>query len=260
MTDHPMLFSAPMIRAQHNGTKTQTRRILTPRNIKLWSETAGRFMRPTAELLEGATREALDFKLVDGIWTWTAEPLPHQQSAIKTIWMGETPIKTGDRIWVKENFAPDPDSTHTSWDDHNSTYVQWSGCGSKASFIPDALKDTSSCIYAADPQWSGCDMKWSPSIHMPRWASRLTLLVTDARIERLQDISEADAIAEGVEPSPTNPGWWLSQEKGSLCPTARDAYGDLWNAINGDGAWQANPLVIAYTFTVHRQNIDQIGL
>jgi len=113
--------------------------------------------------------------------------------------------------------------------------------------------------YMADWPGDGRGLGWRPSIHMPRWASRLTLTVTDIRVERLLDISEHDARAEGVEPAPDHPGWWKSQTEGEHCPTARDAYGDLWNVINGEGAWQVNPWVLAYTFTVHRGNIDQIG-
>jgi hypothetical protein len=70
---------------------------------------------------------------------------------------------------------------------------------------------------------------WRPSIHMPRWASRITLRVTKVRVERLQEISEADALAEGV----------LLE----FYDDSRDAYADLWEHINGPGSWDANPWV-----------------
>lgn len=78
---------------------------------------------------------------------------------------------------------------------------------------------------------------WRPSIHMPRWASRLTLSITDVRVERLRDISERDAISEGcqcahVPPSLTNVG----------------AYANLWESINGEGSWSANPWVWVIAF------------
>lgn len=99
-----------------------------------------------------------------------------------------------------------------------------------------------------------------PSIHMPRWASRLTLTVTDVRVERLQDISEADAIAEGC-PVSTMPGTIGHP----LCPVGFNEMGtpiywfrELWNSINGPDAWDANPWVVALTFDVARRNIDAV--
>ena len=95
---------------------------------------------------------------------------------------------------------------------------------------------------------------------MRRRASRLTLIVTEVRVERLQDISRADAIAEGLTlasnvmeefwrwPEPHHKNLWLS-------PPA--AYRHLWNAINGADAWDANPWIVAITFTVEKRNIDQ---
>ncbi|WP_238164779.1 hypothetical protein [Candidatus Phycosocius bacilliformis] len=71
---------------------------------------------------------------------------------------------------------------------------------------------------------------WRPSIHMPRWASRISLLVTGVKVERLQDISESDVIAEG------------------LTMTAKAAFEALWTSINGQASWDANPWVVAYSF------------
>jgi hypothetical protein len=92
---------------------------------------------------------------------------------------------------------------------------------------------------------------------MPRWASRLTLTVTDVRVQRLQEIAEADAVAEGVNPC----------LEGNQCPDGphggccamydpKDAYAALWNSLHGPDAWDANPWVYALTFTVHHRNID----
>ena len=92
------------------------------------------------------------------------------------------------------------------------------------------------------------DLPWTPGIHMPRWASRLTLRITDVRVQRLWDISEKDAWAEGVtlvEPAP------------SYLPY-RAAYARLWTDINGAGSWDWNPLVWALTFEVIKQNVDQV--
>jgi hypothetical protein len=85
---------------------------------------------------------------------------------------------------------------------------------------------------------------WRPSIHMPRWASRITLRITDIRVERLQDISEDDARAEGAEPC-TSTGW---HGQNIVVMTARELFAELWNKINGPGAWNENPWVWAISF------------
>jgi len=117
-----------------------------------------------------------------------------------------------------------------------------------------------------------------PGIHMPRWASRLSLVVTDVRVERLQDISEKDAIAEGVEAVESDRDehdWSICPKCGGTglhgalgdglgymevdcqeCDTHKKRYSHLWDHINGDGAWESNPFVVAVSFTVHKCNVD----
>jgi hypothetical protein len=93
---------------------------------------------------------------------------------------------------------------------------------------------------------------WRPSIHMPRWASRITLEVTGVRVERLQDISEADAKAEGVKPREVRQFWLYgaSAEKRAqpYRQAAVDPYRELWESINGAGSWNANPWVWVVEF------------
>lgn len=90
---------------------------------------------------------------------------------------------------------------------------------------------------------------WIPSIHMPRWASRITLEITDVRVQRLQDISEEDAIAEGIyRPGiEIETGWTFDGHRYGYA-FAASAYRELWNEINGIGSWDANPWVWALTF------------
>jgi hypothetical protein len=92
-------------------------------------------------------------------------------------------------------------------------------------------------------------------MHLPRWGSRLTLFVTAVRIQRLQDISEEDAQAEGWPP--------VAERASSGLAEIRDAYpigwyAHLWNTINGAGAWEKNPWVAAYSFRPILENIDAI--
>lgn len=112
------------------------------------------------------------------------------------------------------------------------------------------------------------------SMFMPRWASRISLLVTDVRVQRLHDISEADAIAEGLTgltkdgklikygipdrdglPGNDDLGWHWSEWNAD----PRKAYATIWDRINGDGEWGLNHWVAAYTFTVAKANIDNSG-
>jgi hypothetical protein len=172
--ERPILFSAPMVRALLNGTKTQTRR-----------------------------------RMRDSENAWREQKCPYDFGM--RLWVRETTIIAPKR-WTTENL-----STH--WDaDGDGRIVQY---------------------LASQPNREAADdynLKATPSIFMPRWASRITLEITDVRVERLQDISEGDAKAEGVDPI---------REK---VPTHRDAYRYLWDDINGTGAWQANPWVWALTF------------
>ncbi|MBN9272841.1 MAG: hypothetical protein J0J15_21885, partial [Mesorhizobium sp.] len=102
---------------------------------------------------------------------------------------------------------------------------------------------------------------WRPSIHLPRWASRLTLTVTDVRVQRLQDISEEDAQAEGcikLKVTGRAAEFTGSQYLGLHWPSCRAWYRDLWDSLNvarGFG-WDANPWVVAVTFAVAHRNID----
>lgn len=136
---------------------------------------------------------------------------------------------TGTRLWVREQFS----------------YSYGTG-----------VEDRSPCWYWADGQPDYGD--WSrpaPSIRMPRWASRITLEVTGVRVERLQEISDADAMAEGVEHWVIGEGWREyglppDVEAAGTHPlrSARDSFASLWESINGPGSWEANPFVWVIEF------------
>jgi hypothetical protein len=125
----------------------------------------------------------------------------------------------GSRLWVRETWA----APHTY--DH---------------LPPRLIPQDARIHYAATEERGG--LLWRPSIHMPRWASRITLEVTGVRVERLQDISIADAMAEGVVETNAN-------LRGlEPCMEWRYAYEDLWRQINGPDSWDANPWVWVIEF------------
>lgn len=122
----------------------------------------------------------------------------------------------GDRLWVRETWLPltmDSAGLHIEYSDGAISAVQ-----------PDP--DFPRCVHYPS--------RLKPSIHMPRWASRITLEITKIRVERLQEISEEDALAEGVEYH--------------QAVTARSMFHELWNSINGVGAWDKNPWVWVISF------------
>lgn len=124
--------------------------------------------------------------------------------------------RPGDRLWVRE-----------TWKHIEGGAIYDASGGTIDAFDPET-------IYRADrPNRYG---PWMSPIHMPRWASRITLEITDVRVERLQDISEDDAYAEGVKHS----------EHGGI--TARDGFQRLWESINGAGSWDTNPWVWVIEF------------
>jgi hypothetical protein len=106
--------------------------------------------------------------------------------------------------------------------------------------------------YAADDRrpYEAEQPVWRPSIHMPHWASRLTLEIVSVRVERLTSISEADAIAEGATPKwePGCSGRLMEAIGGFSFRPAASAYAELWESINGPGSWDANPWVWVVEF------------
>jgi hypothetical protein len=135
-----------------------------------------------------------------------------------------------DKLWVREAFM-------------------YSVCGSENERgYEDCIEyraDFGKKIVSPDyPHKDDIDCKWRPSIHMPRWASRITLEVTGVRVERLQEISYSDAVQEGVG---LHGSWWIdTQGKAHRSPI--EAYQSLWELINGPGSWEANPWVWVVEF------------
>jgi hypothetical protein len=141
----------------------------------------------------------------------------------------------GDRLWVRETFAPNAGD--------EMAFMRWEfdSCGPKPEihFAADG----------GDPHIS----RWRPSIHMPRWASRILLEIVSVRVEQLQDISDEDCLAEGIHAiRHEGDGMYYHHERTYADPDnwchPDDAYRALWNQINGAGSWDANPWVWAVEF------------
>lgn len=212
MKERPILFSAPMVRALLDGTKTKTRRA-----VKL--NAAGRVKAP------GSPKN------------WH----PDDPDCAQACPYGQP----GDRLWVRE-----------TWNWFDPEAIPQARRGMRADFTGrQGERQIEWCAaYSADgplayPGYEGRD-HWRPSIHMPRWASRITLEIVSVRVERLQDISEADAMAEGCTKNHNGYFWGGPHAVSSLkqMPTATGAYRDLWKSINGPSSWDANPWVWVVEF------------
>lgn len=204
LKDHPILFTGAMVNAIQDGRKNQTRRLLYV---------------PTKNAKNARFDRRYDFPR-------QLPPFGHAWTLSK--WYSAKP---GERIWVRESCRADElenglDGVRYLADD---------------AFIPiDNTEDAADNWIALNAYRQGNGLV-VPSIHMPRWASRINLEITAVRVEKLQDISEADALAEGVTfSSPVKPG--------RTDRMAREAYADLWESINGPGSWDANPWVWVVDF------------
>lgn len=131
--------------------------------------------------------------------------------------------EVGDRLWVRE-----------AWADLR-------GKGFGVTHAHKGIEDAESRRCREE-----YGVKWKPAIHMPRWACRTVLEITEIRVQRVKDISQADAIAEGAPPSHTSIDR-VSREYG-YADFTRSWYAQLWDSINGPGSWDANPWVWAITF------------
>lgn len=202
------MFSAPMVRALLDGGKTQTRRPV-----------------------KGIDPERLGETMSKSQWARIRRELPDAFGPRYFCPYGQP----GDRLWVRETFA---------------LSVVDSDGGS-----PQDEPENWDVIYRADPDQPGggwadgegnaIAAPWKPSIHMPRWASRILLGITSVRVERLRDISEADARAEGITIEDRHMSGYCA---GEYLPPAVRAYRDLWESIEGPGSWNANPWVWVIEF------------
>jgi hypothetical protein len=128
------------------------------------------------------------------------------------------------------------------------TWQHFQNVGQRAADFPEYQRFPANCFYRADesnPRTKPLSGKWRPSLLMPRWACRLVLPLVSVRVERVQDITEEDARAEGVELISSGPGWecWMGYGPHGSCKSARESFRSLWVSIYGQESWDANPWV-----------------
>ena len=149
--------------------------------------------------------------------------------------------QTGDQLWVRETWG-----ARFSHADFGGVALHWNDLRGP---LKKYRTHQNLALYAMSANGQYCG-GWIPSIHMPRWASRITLEITGVRVERLQDISEADAMAEGCTKNHNGYFWGGPHPESGLkqLATAQSAYQDLWESINGPGSWDVNPWVWVIEF------------
>lgn len=204
ITERGMIFNAEMVRAILDGRKTQTRRPIK------WKQT---------RFTEIGERE-------DGSkWPWS-ENAEHAFDFWHPCPFGSV----GDRIWVRETFqGPLFDfDLMDSYCKDSTPFEKSEFCVYKADGVPAPE------FYDADDELHCC---WRPSIHMPRWASRILLEITDVRVERLKSISDRDALREGCNAADMKSGDCVA-----------DVFARLWASIYGSDSWNANPWVWVIEF------------
>jgi len=233
MKERPILYSTPMVQAKLAGTKNQTRRLRGLENV---NHHQGKLLR-----LIGDSRTCdhprPTIKYDDRLWFWWTEGNGTWDKLVAV----RCPYKPGDILWTRETFCKDLDA--------------------EGEFLYRATNPEAQCE-------DGDGSPWKPSIHMPKDAARIWERVTDIRVERLQDITEEDAIAEGIEeeewtwgPTATPDGrihndlvglktkWRRNylKEKTLEAFSPKDSYRTLWESINGEGSWSLNPWIWVIT-------------
>jgi hypothetical protein len=216
--EHPILFSAPMVQAILEGRKTQTRRVLNLDKNPILNKRTSRYRYDGVDDDGEHWFELLDPK---------GKPTENYTSA------GRCPFGAiGHRLWVRETFSK---IGCIGWPIDKFEYAY------RADF--------------ANGKWEGthdmCFDKWKPSIFMPRAASRILLEITEVSMERLYEISEQDAINEGIDPVSTQMGTFYGnygKEDIGHALNAKDSFRTLWQSINGVESWNENPFVWVIKF------------
>lgn len=225
--ERPIPFSAPMVRAILNGTKTQTRRVCKPAEAAALSF--------VVEVPDPQERGQV----------YTGSHFGDEEGGVQ---FASPYGRRGDRLWVRE-----PWRVGKPHDDKppRDIWPRPDGKGVTVLYEAGGWRDMAGRhTYTGDepmPSWAG---RYRHARFMPRWASRITLEVTGVRVERLQAISEANARAEGAHfhdgRGIGHSGW--RHDDGAVHANARSAFAHLWESLNGAGSWDANPWVWVIEF------------
>lgn len=227
MKERPIIFSEPMVRAILAGKKTQTRRTIAPQPTHAQHHKWHRKL-----VYEGEHR----------LWCWKEHTFENlwdegiRESDRARLAALNPHGVAGDRLWVRE--------TWQAWRQTNVEYDEWEVEGDQGRIRDSRIE------YASTSESTG---PWRSPIHMPRWASRITLEITEVRVQRLQDLSEKDAWAEGIDDVDglIDDASIRRAARAAGCSheDAKATFGALWDEINGKRApWASNPWVWAITF------------
>ncbi|EBG5297091.1 hypothetical protein FI178_19430 [Salmonella enterica subsp. enterica] len=233
MKERGMIFNGGMVRAILDGRKTQTRRPV--KNVRPDNCLT---IHPATATRSGVYTHVMDAPKYDGLCPFGV---------------------VGDRLWVRETWAclGNEDGCCVDWngrlckgDEKSAARIYRASCEQKPVdygwwSIPD---DADWKPHTENEKFEGA---WRPSIHMPRWASRILLEITDVRVEQLHSISERDALREGLFQLPASGRYCLQpgmQYFGMASHSAKEVYSWLWASIYGEESWAANPWVWVIEF------------
>jgi len=244
--ERPMLYSAPMVRAKLReiDPKTQTRRLVKPPKMAARGSDGKRVGDMLFDLSRAtADKGYLHVPYAHPIDGWEADPKDDMRWRVFPRW------EVGDRLWGREAIG------HTVGARGKCVLVYRADNFARWLLAEDGGEGDLCGVGEVCKVFEPPTM-WKPSIHMPRWASRILDEIVEIRVERVQDISEADAIAEGAERNANHLEEWNPDDGyRTLCVhypdgcecfphmTARDWYAELWDHINGKGSWESNPWV-----------------
>ena len=242
MKERPILYSAPMVRAVLNDTKTQTRRVAKKVNFVSSGGAA-------LDFSDNNIKEVLCpyGQPGDRLWvreTWRIGAWNEDAGQVAVDYMASEPAKTP---WITV-----PEKPENMYGFNGGSLFEKYWIQSTDDCIESTLSSDDNGRYHWEPGQSPCRIR--PSIFMPRWASRITLEITAVRVERLQDINEGDAFAEGVYDGTAcrcaQPLDFVRScgNCGGRLVDAVDLYRSLWESINGPKSWDLNPLVWVIEF------------
>jgi hypothetical protein len=213
LKERPILFSGPMVKAILEGRKTQTRRVIKPQPGDV------KFYAPAGQWGER-----------ENDWMFSRKALPDGENTTGIELINCLYGKPGDRLWVRETLRRDPNGN-----------VWYYAAGKPEDWVTVKPENhTASLVWAVHKEGDIC-----VSIHMPRWASRITLEITSVRVGRIMDISEADARDEGAGISLHEFPQWDGDPN-----CYRKLFRERWNSLNGKRGfgWEKNPWVWVVEF------------